>query len=347
MLHATLMKRLLWLLILALLPCEVTAQNQFYQGKTITVVAGVSAGSVFDMYTRLMTQHMGKHIPGNPNFVVQNMTGAGSIIGANYLYNVSKPDGLTIGAVQPSIFFNQLQKHQEVKFDWAKFTWIGSSDKSDWLLYMRADLPYKSLADVRRANASPKCGSTGVGTSESYIPKLLEETLGTKFTVVAGYQGGGDIDLAVERGELQCRALTVQAFHSREPYHSWRKNNFARIVMQTGRARDPRLPDTPTLAELMDEHNTSAAARRLVPVVLAAGDFGRPIIAPPGVAPDKVKILRDAFMKTMNDPELLAEAKKRSLSITPTRGEELEMSAKKVVVQSPEMLQRLKTLMNE
>ena len=347
MLHATLMKRLLWLLILALSPCEVRAQNQFYQGKTITVVAGVSAGSVYDMYTRLMTQHMGKHIPGNPSFVVQNMTGAGSIIGANYLYNVSKSDGLTIGAVQPSIFFNQLQKHQEVKFDWAKFTWIGSSDKSDWLLYMRADLPYKSLADVRRANASPKCGSTGVGTSESYIPKLLEETLGTKFTVVAGYQGGGDIDLAVERGELQCRALTVQAFHSREPYHSWRKNNFTRIVMQTGRARDPRLPDTPTLAELMDEHNTSAAARRLVPVVLASGDFGRPIIAPPGLAPDKVKILRDAFMKTMNDPELLAEAKKKSLSITPTRGEELEASAKSVVVQSPEMLQRLKTLMNE
>jgi hypothetical protein len=117
--------------------------------------------------------------------------------------------------------------------------------------------------------------------------------------------------------------------------------------MQTGRARDERLPDTPTIAELMDEHKTSAAARQLVPVVLASGDFGRPIIAPPGVAPDKVNILRDAFMKTMNDPELLAEAKKKRLSITPTRGEELEMSAKKVVVQSPEMLQRLKTLMNE
>ncbi len=347
MLKATPMKRLLWLLILALSPCEVIAQNLFYQGKTITVIAGVSAGSVYDLYTRLMTQHMGKHIPGNPSFVVQNMTGAGSIIGANYLYNVSKPDGLTIGAVQPSIFFNQLQKHQEVKFDWAKFAWIGSSDKSDWLLYLRADLPYKSLADIRRTNASPRCGSTGVGTSESYMPKLLEETLGTKFTVVAGYQGGGDIDLAVERGELQCRALTVQAFHSREPYHSWRKNNFVRIVMQTGRARDARLPEAPTLAELMDDHNTTAEARRLVPLVLASGDFGRPIIGPPGVAPEKIKIMRDAFMQTMNDPELLAEAKKKNLSITPTRGEELEMSAKKVVVQSPEMMQRLKTLMNE
>ena len=158
MLEATLMKRILWLLVLALSPYDAGAQNPFYQGKTITVIAGVSAGSVYDLYARLITQHMGKHIPGNPNFVVQNMTGAGSIIGANYLYNVAKPDGLTIGAVQSSIFFNQLQKHQEVKFDWAKFTWIGSSDKSDWLLYMRADLPYKSLAHVGRTGAWPTRG---------------------------------------------------------------------------------------------------------------------------------------------------------------------------------------------
>jgi tripartite-type tricarboxylate transporter receptor subunit TctC len=203
------MNRLLWLLILPVWNSEAQAQTSFYQGKTITVVAAASAGSLYDLYARLMAQFMGKHIPGNPNFVVQNMPGAGSIIGANYIYNISKPDGLAIGAIQPSIYFNQLQKQAEVKYDWARFTWIGSSDKSDHLLYMRADSPYKSLADVRRAQEPPKCGSTGAGTSGSYLPKLLEETLGTKFAVVAGYQGGGEIDLAVERGELQCRALTI------------------------------------------------------------------------------------------------------------------------------------------
>ena len=236
-----------WLLLFLVWTSSARAQSPFYAGKTITVVAGVSAGSAYDLYARLMAQHMGKHIPGNPTFVVQNMTGAGSIIGANYIYNISKPDGLTIGAIQPSIFFNQLVNQKEVKFDWGKFTWIGSSDKSDHLLYMRADLPYKSLAEVRRAPEPPKCGSTGAGTSGSYIPKMLEEILGTKFTIVAGYQGGGEIDLAVERGELQCRALTIQAYHSREPYHTWRRTNFARIVMQTGRTRDPRLADAPTL----------------------------------------------------------------------------------------------------
>jgi len=341
------LKRFFWLLPLFLLTPTAWAQTPFYQGKTITVIAAASAGSAYDLYARLMAQFMGKHIPGNPNFIVQNMTGAGSIIGANYLYNVSKPDGLTIGAIQPSIYFNQLLKQKEVRYDWAKFTWIGSSDKSDYLLYMRADLPYKSLADVRKAKEPPKCGSTGAGTSGSYMPKLLEETLGTKFTIVAGYQGGGEIDLAVERGELHCRAFTIQAYHSREPYHTWRKKGFARILMQTGQTRDPRLADVPTLRELMDEHKTPESERRLVPMVLAATDFGRPIVAPPGIPADRMRILRAAFLKTMNDPDLLTEAKRKNLDITPSTGEELEALAKQVMAQTPEVVARVKTLMDQ
>ncbi len=326
---------------------ELRAQTPFYQGKTITVIAAASAGSAYDLYARLMAQFMGKHIPGNPNFIVQNMTGAGSIIGANYLYNVSKPDGLTIGAIQPSIYFNQLMLQKEVKYDWAKFAWIGSSDKSDYLLYMRADLPYKTLADVRKAKEPPKCGSTGAGTSGSYMPKLLEEVLGTKFTIIAGYQGGGEIDLAVERGELHCRSFTIQAYHSREPYHTWRKKGFARILMQTGRTRDPRIADTPTLRELMDEYKTPEHDRRLVPMVLAANDFGRPIVAPPGVAADRVKLLREAFLNTMNDPDLLAEAKRKNFDIQPTSGEDLASLARQVMTQTPELIARAKRLMEQ
>ena len=323
------------------------AQTPFYQGKTITVVAGVSAGSAYDLYARLMAQFMGKYIPGNPSFIVQNMTGAGSIIGANYVYNVSKPDGLTIGAIQPSIYFNQLMKQKEVKYDWAKFGWIGSSDKSDYLLYMRADLPYKTLADVRKAKEPPKCGSTGAGTSGSYMPKLLEETLGTKFTIVAGYQGGGEIDLAVERGELHCRAFTVQAYHSREPYFTWRKKAFARILMQTGQTRDARLSDVPTLGELMDEFKTPEMERRLVPLVMAATDFGRPIVAPPGIPSDRLNLLREAFLKTMKDPELLAEAKRKNFDITPSTGADLETLAKLVMNQPQEVVARVKILMEQ
>ena len=341
------MVALLFFLALLAPPSNLWAQSTFYQGKTITVIAAASAGSAYDLYARLMAQFMGKHIPGNPNFIVQNMQGAGSIIGANYIYGLAKSDGSVIGAIQPSIYFNQLVKQPEVKYDWTKFTWLGSSDKSDHLLYMRADLPYKSLADVRRAKEAPKCGSTGAGTSGSYLPKLLEETLGTKFTIVSGYQGGGEIDLAVERGELQCRALTIQAYHSREPYHTWRKTGFARILMQTGKNRDPRIADAPTIYELMDEYKTRETDRRLLPLVFAASDFGRPIVAPPGVPPARVKILREAFLKTMNDPELLAEAKRKNFDITPSTGEELEALAKQVMTQTPEVVARVKVLMEQ
>jgi tripartite-type tricarboxylate transporter receptor subunit TctC len=324
---------------------ELCAQNLFYQGKTITVISSSSTGSAYDIYARLVAQFMGKHVPGNPNLIVQNMAGAGSIIGTNYIYGLAKSDGSVIGAIQPSMYFNQLLKQPEVKYDWAKFNWLGSSDKSESLLYMRADLPYKTLADVRKAKEPPKCGSTGAGTSGTYMPKLLEEVLATKFAIVSGYKGGGEIDLAVERGELQCRALTIQAYHTREPYHTWRRTGFARILMQTGNTRDPRIADAPTIYELMNEHKTPDSERRLLPLVFAASDFGRPIVAPPGVPPARVKILREVFLKTMSDPELLAEAKRKNLDITPTTGEELQALAKQVMVQTPEVVARLKTLM--
>lgn len=339
------MKRTLLLATIVLWSAELWAQNPFYQGKTITVISSSSTGSAYDIYARLVAQFMGRHVPGNPNFIVQNMAGAGSIIGTNYIYGLAKSDGSVIGAIQPSIYFNQLLKQPEVKYDWAKFNWIGSSDKSESLLYMRADLPYKTLADVRKAKEPPKCGSTGAGTSGTYMPKLLEETLGTKFAIVSGYKGGGEIDLAVERGELQCRALTIQAYHTREPYHTWRRTGFARILMQTGQTRDPRIADAPTIYELMNEYKTPDSERRLLPLVFAASDFGRPIVAPPGVPPARVKILREAFLKTMSDPELLAEAKRKNLDIAPSTGEELQALAKQVMVQTPEVVARVKTLM--
>ncbi len=323
------------------------AQNPYYQGKTITVISSSSTGSAYDIYARLVAQFMGKHVPGNPNLIVQNMAGAGSLIGTNYVYGLAKSDGSVIGALQPSMYFNQLLKQPEAKYDWAKFNWLGSSDKSESLLYMRADLPYKTLTDVRKAKEPPKCGSTGPGTSGTYMPKLLEEVLGTKFTIISGYKGGAEIDLAVERGELQCRALTIQAYHTREPYHTWRRTGFARILMQTGNTRDPRIADAPTIYELMNEYKTPDSERRLLPLVFAASDFGRPFVAPPGVPPARVKILREAFLKTLNDPELLAEAKRKNLDITPTTGEELQALAKQVVVQTPEVVARVKTLMDQ
>jgi tripartite-type tricarboxylate transporter receptor subunit TctC len=342
------MKKFLFIFFLVLLAsANARAQSPFYQGKNITVIVGTKAGDVYDLYARLLGEYMPKYIPGNPNFVPQNVAGAGSMIAANQVYNVAKPDGLTIGAIFPALYFDQLLKRDEVKFDWAKFLWIGSTVTSNHLMYMRADTPYKSIDDVRNASVPPKCGATGTTSTAYYVPKLLEETIGTKFEIVLGYQAGQDIDLAVERGEVVCRAFTITAFFAREPFITWRKNNFVRVLFQSGAKRDERLKESPTIYEQMDKYKTPDAGRRLAKVILAAGDFGRPLVFPPGVPADRVKILRDAFDKAMKDPALLADAKKRNLEIDPTSGPELEALAKDVIATPPDVVQRMAKMLGK
>jgi tripartite-type tricarboxylate transporter receptor subunit TctC len=321
------------------------AETPFYQGKTITFVTGTTAGSQYDAHARLIAQHWGKHIPGNPDFIVQNMPGAGSLIAANHLYNVAKPDGLTITSIIPAIYFNQLAGRQEVRFDYTKFNWIGSVDRSDNLVDMRSDTPFKTIYDVRSAAQPPKCTATGTGTIGHYMPKLLNETIGTKFDIVLGYPGGPEMDLAVQKNEAQCRAFTHAAWFSGEPYRTWRTNGFAHVLIQTGKKRDERLPQVPTLNELMDEFKTEQLGRRLATVVLASGELGRPYLLPPGIPAERLTILRDAFMKLMVDPGFLADIKKRGLEVDPSTGEELAKLANEVMTQSPEVIERVKKLM--
>jgi tripartite-type tricarboxylate transporter receptor subunit TctC len=322
------------------------AQAPFYQGKTIKVIVGTPPGNLYDLWARLIASHLGKHIPGNPDFIVQNMPGAGHVVAANHLYTVVKPDGLTlIGSIIPSLYLNRLIGRPEIQFDWAKFSWIGSPARGPSQMYMRADSPYKTIEDVRTAKEPPKCGATGVTGPDSFLPKLMQDTVGAKFNIVTGYPGGQDIDLAVERGEIHCRAFTIEAFFGREPYHTWRKNNFVRNLFQTSAKRDERLPHVPTVAELMDQYKTPESGRRLARVLLTAGDMGRPMLGPPGMPADRLKILRDAYAKTMNDPQLQAEVKRRNYEFDPVNGEELERLAKEVTTQPPEIIERLKKVL--
>jgi tripartite-type tricarboxylate transporter receptor subunit TctC len=321
------------------------AQTPFYQGKTITLIAGTTAGSQYDAHARLIAQHWGKHIPGNPDIIVQNMPGAGSLIAANHLYNVSKPDGLTIGAIFPALYFDQVIGRSEVKFDWSKFIWLGSPAKSDQLLYMRADSPYKSIEDVVKASFPPKCGATGTTSTAYYIPKLLDQTMGTNFEIVLGYKTGTDIDLAVERGEVICRAFTIEAFFAREPFFTWVKKKFVRVLIQTGKKRDERLSDVPTIPELMDKYKTDEAGRRLTNLILAGGEFGRPYVLSPNAPVDKVKIIHEAFAKTLKDEAMLADAKVNKLDIEPSTAEELDRLAREVISQPPDIVAKMKKLL--
>jgi len=334
-----------WLVLICF--SQVHAQAPFYEGKTIRIVVGLPAGDAYDLYARMLAAHMGKYIPGNPNIIVQNMAGASSMITANHVYNIGKPDGLTFGSILPSLYFDQLLRRKEVQFDWAKFVWLGSFERSNNLLYMRADTPFKTIHDVTKTADPPKCGSTGTGSPSYYLIRLLNDAIGTKFDIVTGYQGGQEIDLAVEKGEVQCRAFTITTFFAREPFHTWRKKGFVRVLTQTGKKRDAKLPEVPTVNELMEEYKTPEATRRLATLMLASGDFGRPILATPGIPPDRVKLLREAFSKALKDPELLDEAKKKRLEIDPLTGEEIEALAKEVLATDREVIGRMEKLLGK
>ena len=335
--------------VLMLIVCwsmEASAQAPYYQGKQIKIVVGNTAGGFFDRWARLLARYLPKYTPGAPEFIVQNMPGAGSIVAMNYVYNVAKPDGLTLGMPNPAIYLDQLVGRSEVKFDVRKFLWIGSPVREPILFYMRSDAPFKSVAEMRNSKQSARCGSTGTSSSDYILARLLEEALPPlKIQTVLGYPGGAEIDLGVERGEVQCRAMTASPFFGREPFLSWQKKNFVRVLLYTAKHRHPQAPDTPTIYEVFETEKVPEATRRLAEVILAAEDFGRPIAAAPGTAAEHVKMLRAAFNGAIKDRELLAEAEKGKMEVDPVSGEELQQLAQRIMGQPPDIVARVKKLL--
>ena len=339
------MRRILFSFLLALaFGSNIDAQTPFYEGKTVRILVGFSPGGAYDVWARLMAQYWSKYIPGNPTFVVQNMTGGGSMIAANHVYNVAKPDGLTLGFVTPGIYIEQLAGRKEVQHDWLKFSHVGSPESTARIFYIRADTGYQAIEDLRKAAEPPKCGATGVGTATYYWPKLLADAFGFKLNVVPGYPGAADVNLAIEKGEMHCWGGTVQNYFGTEPSRTWAKAGFVRVLTQGGRKRDPRLSDVPTIWELMDTHKTVEATRGLAKLLLAPDDLGRSLFGPPGIPTDRVKVLREGFMRMMNDPDVIAEARKKGFEPSPISGDNIEGLIKELV-QPPEVIQRMKTFL--
>jgi tripartite-type tricarboxylate transporter receptor subunit TctC len=334
------------LLLLAFTSLADAQSESFFKGKTIKIVVGFTAGGIVDLWARLFTQYWGKYIAGNPDLIVQNVPGGGSMVAANQLYNIAKPDGLTLGMVSTGLYFDQLIGLKEVQFDWAKFGWIGSPVRNFEVLTMRSDAPYRTIEDIQKASQPPRCGTTGTGATGHYFPKFLEEALGAKFHLVLGYPGNRDVEVAIERGEVHCYAITKEAF-LREPGRTWLKKGFVRALVQGGQKRDSLFSDVPTVYELMDKHKTPDAIKRFATVLLSPGDFGRPLIAPPNMPAERLKLLRDAYAKMVSDPEFLADAKKRDWDVEYISGQELETMAKKSISQPPETVERLKAILGK
>ncbi len=332
------------LISLSIVSSSKAQSDQFYKGKQVRIIVGLSTGGGYDRAARLLARYIGRYIPGEPAVLVQNMPGAASAIAANYVWSVAKPDGLTLLMPHNNLYLSQLSGQKEVKFDLTKFHWIGSLENDDMMIFGRSDAPVKSVSDIIRTKESPKCGSTGVGSSDYVIAKILEDTVGAKVTTVTGYPGSSEIALALERGEVACMGLTISTYFSREPFLTWTKKQFVRFWAQSGRKQDPRVPDTPTIYELMDQHKTPPTRRRVAQAMVQGGEWARPMMAPPATPAERVALLRAAYQKAVADPQLIAEAKKLRIDVTPNRGENLQALVKEVMNQPPEVVEQIKKL---
>ncbi len=270
----------------------------YYEGKRLTILVGFEPGGGYDRLARLLAKHLSKHIPGKPTVIVENMPGASSMISANHMYNIVKPDGLTICSFNQGIPFAQLQKAGGVKFDVTKFSWIGSAASEASVFTIRSDLAYKSFDEMLRAKEPIVFGSAGPGTQTHQFPILLQELLGLKLKEVV-YPSGTAVLLAVERKEVDGYA----AF-----YNSLRPSINRGLVrpMIRGRVSAPGIENLPVDENLAQDKK----AKTIMAMRSATDEVGRPYVAPPKTPPEIMKTLREAFAKVAEDPELKEDSKK-------------------------------------
>src|SRR3954464_184720 len=320
----------------------------FYKGKRINLIVSYGTGGGYDVYARVLSRHMSKHIPGNPNIVIQNMPGAGSLRGANYIYNVAAKDGTAFGTFARNIaLMGYLKTNQKVQFDSAKFTWLGSSSSlanDAYVLLLRRDAKVKSIEDARRHDGPPIIlGSTAEGASSDAMGVLLREWLGFNLKVIPGYTDSGVLFLAIERGEVEGRTVGLSSVRANKP--DWLKpNGFARVLVAFGRAtRHPDFPDAPTARELARNDED----RNLIEVIEIPYALSRPYAAPPEVPEDRAKALQDAFMATQKDPAYLAEAEKLGIDISPIGAQEVLNLIDRMAKTPADQMKRIEKLISE
>ena len=302
-----------------------TAQESYYKGKTVRIIVGASAGGGYDTYSRTIARHIGKHIPGNPTFVVDNMPGAGFLISANYMYKIAKPDGLTIGHFIGGLFLQQLLEKPGIEFDARRFEYIGVPTQDNYALGISKAIGITSMDQWLSSKTVVKLGGVGVGSATDDIPKVLAATIGLPMQLVTGFKGTADVRLAFNSGEVQGVCNSLESFRA-----TWRNEldsgNLV-IVLQTVAKRHPEFPNVPLAIEYA---KTDEAKRLINALVHSVGPTARPYVLPPKTPKEQVVTLRNAFMETMKDPEFLAEAAKAKLDINPLDGAELERDVREV-----------------
>ena len=336
------------LALAALAPARAQDVAEFYKRNRINLIVSYGPGGGYDVYARVLARHMSKHIPGNPPIVVQNMPGAGSLRGTNFIYNVAPKDGTAFGIFARNMaLLGLIKTNQNVQFDPTKFTWLGSSSSyadDAYVLLLRKDAKVKSIEEARRPGGPPLIiGSTAEGASSDAMGILLREWLGFNMKVIPGYTDSGVLFLAIERNEIEGRTVGLSAVRSNRP--DWLKpNGLARVLVVFGRgSRHADFPDVPTARELA----RNAEDRHLIEVIEIPYALSRPFAAPPDVPADRAKALQDAFMATHKDPAYLAEAEKLGLDVSPVGSEAVLRMVDRIAKTPAEQLKRIEKLIAE
>ena len=288
----------------------------FFARKTITITVGYTAGGSYDLYTRLTARHLGKHIPGNPTVVAQNMPGAGSMKAANYLYKVAPKDGTALGVIVESAALEQVLGNAAVQYDAAKFTYVGRVATSNNIFMQWHTSKVQSIADSRRIEST--LAGTGPGSIAETVPRLLNALIGTKFKLISGFPASTEAMLAMERGEVEGAGSSWAAVSVAK--QEWLRQKKIRIILQTQPERHQDLPDAPSLTE----YGNTPEDRQVTALYASGSGVGRSLLGPPGIPADRVKILRDAFNAMVKDPNFVADIRKLKVELDPLPGERLQ-----------------------
>jgi tripartite-type tricarboxylate transporter receptor subunit TctC len=299
------------------------AEQEFYKGKTVRIVVGFAAGGGFDTYARTIARHLGKHIPGNPAVVVDNMAGAGSLLAANDLYNRVKPDGLTIGNFIGSLLQQQLFETKGVEFDGRKFEWLGVPVQDSTACALTKASGITSMEKWFAAKEPVKLGGEAPGANDSDVPRVLKAALGLPIQLVEGYKGTSQIRLAADGGEIAGGCWTWESIKV-----TWRKGLESGEVNVVLQVNPQRLPDLANVPNALEHAKTEEGREIIRAGILNSSAILRAYALPPGTPKDRVELLRTAFLATMKDPEFVAEMNKATLSINPLSGAEVEKIAR-------------------
>ncbi len=312
--------------------------EEFYKGKTVELYIGYSVGGGYDTYARLLARHMGKHIPGNPTIVPQNMPGAGSLKLANWLFQAAPQDGTAFGTIARAAPFDPLFGNDKAEFKADKFNYIGSANNEVSICASMVGSGVKTLEDLQTKELI--VGGTGDTADTVQFPKIMNAVLGTKIKIINGYPGGNDVVLAMERGEVQGRCGWSWSSVKAERM-DWVTEKKMNVIIQISTAKHPELPDVP----LIMDYAKTKEDKQLLNLIFARQELGRPYVAPPNVPADRVAALRAAFDATMADPEFLDEAKKADLEITAVSGAKVAALVAEAYETDPKVVARIQEIL--